>query len=217
MTVPEQIATPATPAQGGTPGASVSPVVDAARRDRSPYSTREKVARMLWAMVQATLFRFSFHNWYRWRRMLARASGAKLGAPVRLRRTVRIECPWNLTMGADCSAGDGVILYCLGPVTIGDRVSISQHAHLCAGSHDHRRPDLPLLRPPITIEDDAWIAADAFVGPGVTVGAGAVLGARGCAFKDLAPWTIYGGNPARPLGPREMMVTGARENEGGRP
>ena len=62
--------------------------------------------------------------------------------------------------------------------------------------------DMPLRRPPITIKDDAWIAADAFVGPNVTVGAGALLGARACAFADLDPWTIYGGNPAQAIKPR---------------
>ena len=62
---------------------------------------------------------------------------------------------------------------------------------------------MPLIRPPITIDDHAWIAADAFVGPGIAVGEGAILGARGCAFKDLEPWTIYGGNPAKPIAPRQ--------------
>ncbi|RNC80348.1 MAG: putative colanic acid biosynthesis acetyltransferase [Phycisphaera sp.] len=176
-------------------------------RSVSPYSTKEKVGRILWAIVQSTLFRSSFHNWYGWRRFLLMRFGAKLDPIVRIRRTVTIECPWNLAMGNESSAGDGVKLYCLGPVTIGNRVSISQFAHVCAGSHDHTRPDLPLTRPPITIEDDAWIAADAFVGPGITVGAGAILGARGCAFKDLEPWTIYGGNPAKAIAERSPFET----------
>ncbi len=177
-------------------------------RGVSPYSTKEKVGRILWATVQGTLFRYSFHNWYGWRRFLLTRFGAKLDPVVRIRRTVTIECPWNLTMGNESSAGDGVKLYCLGPVTIGSRVSISQYAHVCAGSHDHTRPDLPLTRPPITIENDAWIAADAYVGPGITVGAGAILGARGCAFKDLEPWTIYGGNPAKPIAERSPFENG---------
>lgn len=176
-------------------------------RGVSPYSTNEKIGRILWAIVQGTLFRYSFHNWYRWRRFLLTRFGATLDPVVRIRRTVTVECPWNLTMGNESSAGDGVKLYCLGPVTIGDRVSISQFAHICAGSHDHTRPDLPLTRPPITIESDAWIAADAFVGPGITVGAGAILGARGCAFKDLEPWTIYGGNPAKAIAQRSPFET----------
>ena len=118
---------------------------------------------------------------------------------------MRVECPWNLAAGASCSAGDGSILYCLGPVTLGQRVTISQHAHVCAGSHDYTKIDMPLLRPPITIGDDVWIAADAFVGPNVTVGNGAILGARGCAFKNLDGWTIYAGNPARPVKPRPPL------------
>jgi putative colanic acid biosynthesis acetyltransferase WcaF len=196
---------PAATSTGAAPPSATEPVMSAAERGRSAFSAREKIGRILWAMVQGTLFRLSFHNWYRWRRMLVSAFGARLTPPVRLRRTVRIECPWNLTMGPESSAGDRAVLYCLGPVTIGARVSISQNAHICAGTHDHTRPDLHLLRPPITIEDDVWIAADAFVGPGVTIGAVAILGARGCAFKSLEPWTIYGGNPARPLGPRHMI------------
>jgi putative colanic acid biosynthesis acetyltransferase WcaF len=116
-----------------------------------------------------------------------------------------VEIPWNLTIGADSSVGDGAILYCLGPVTIGDRVGISQHAHLCAGSHDYTKPGMPLLRPPITIESDAWIAADAFVGPAVRVGEGAILGARGCAMQDLEPWSIYSGNPAKLVKPRPRL------------
>ena len=97
------------------------------------------------------------------------------------------------------------MLYCLGPITLGERVSISQGAHLCAGSHDFSKPDMPLLRPPIEVGDDVWIAADAFVGPNVVIGARAILGARACAFKNLDGDWIYGGNPARPLRPRPPM------------
>lgn len=168
-------------------------------RHVSPYTTREKIGRMLWAIAQATLFRLSFHNWYAWRAWLLRRFGAKVHPSVKIRRTVAIECPWNLTMGRNCSIGDSALIYCLGSVTLGDRVSVSQRAHLCAGTHDYSRFDLPLLRPPIDIEDDVWIAADAFVGPSVRIGRGAILGARACAFKGLDPWTIYGGNPARPI------------------
>ena len=171
-------------------------------RHISPYTTREKVWRLLWAIVQMTLFRFSFHTWNRFRVFLLNSYGAEVDDTCFIRRTARIECPWRLTMGKNSCLGDGVIVYCLGKITIGDRVSISQYAHICAGTHDYTKDDMPLLRPPIDIEDDAWIAADAFVGPGVTVGEGAILGARGVAIHDLDPWTIYGGNPARSLKPR---------------
>ena len=170
-----------------------------ASRRISPYSTTEKIKRLLWGCVQATLFRASFHNWYGFRRVLLRAFGASLAPTANVRRTVLIECPWNLSVGAESSIGDRAILYCLGPVQIGSRTTVSQGAHLCAGTHDHRRASMPLVRATISIGDDVWIAADAFVGPGVTVGTGAILGARGVAMRDLAPWKIYAGNPAVPV------------------
>lgn len=178
-------------------------------RHTSAYSTREKIGRILWAITQATLFRCSFHTNNRWRIWLINRFGGHVHPRCIIRRTVRIECPWNLTMGQNCSLGDRAIIYCLGPVTLAERVSVSQHAHLCAGSHDFTRVDLPLTRPPITIEPDVWIAADAFVGPNLTIGRGAILGARACAFSDLEPWTIYGGNPAKKL--RDRPKLGADE------
>ena len=180
----------------------VDPGADLSNRAKSPYSLRAKVARVLWGLAQNTVFLASFHNWYRFRRWMLSCFGATLHPSVRVRRTVRIENPWNLTMGKESSAGDHAILYCLGPVTIGERVMISQNVHICAGSHDYTLRAMPLLRPPIIIEDDVWIAADAFVGPAVRVGAGAILSSRACVMRDVEPWSIYAGNPAQRVKPR---------------
>lgn len=163
------------------------------------------MARALWIVVRGSLFRWSWHNWYAWRAWLLRLFGAKVGRSVKIRPTVRVEIPWLLEIGDYSSLGDYAIVYNLGRVRIGRRVTISQYAHLCAGTHDYTRYSMPLLRPPITVGDDAWIAAEAFVGPGVTVGEGVILGARAVAFRDLKPWTIYGGHPAQPLRPRPPM------------
>jgi putative colanic acid biosynthesis acetyltransferase WcaF len=56
---------------------------------------------------------------------------------------------------------------------------------------------MPQTFAPVVIEDQAWVATDAFIGPGVTVGQGAVVGARASVFKAVDPWTVVGGNPAR--------------------
>lgn len=176
-----------------------------ADRHVSPFSSREKIARILWAIVQCSLFRLSFHNFYGWRRFLLRCFRARIGRDCVIRRTVRIECPWNLVMGDNSCLGDRVHAYCLGQVTIGRCVSISQDVELCAGSHDHSKRSMPLRRPPITIKDDVWLAAGSFVGPGVTVGVGAILGARGVAMKDLDAWMIYIGNPAVPVRERSQQ------------
>lgn len=174
-----------------------------AARHVSAHSARQKVGRVLWGLVEATAFRWSWPTWYRHRARLLRLFGADASPACRVRRTVRVTCPWNLSIAADAAVGEGARLYCLGRVTLKERSTVSQHAHLCAGSHDHTHPDLPLTREPIEVGADAWVAADAFVGPGVTIGAWSILGARGCAFKDLEAGWIYGGNPACRIKRRE--------------
>lgn len=170
----------------------------------SSWSKKEKIGRAVWMILGRPLFRCSFHNWYGYRRRLLRLFGAKIGEGTCIRPTCHVEIPWHIEIGRDCLIGDHSILYSLGQITIGDRVMISQYAHLCGGTHDHNKAALPLLRTPITIESDAWIAADSYVGPNVTVRRGAVLGARSSAFKDLPAWTVCIGNPARPVKQREM-------------
>ncbi len=166
---------------------------------RSPWTLKQNLGRALWMVTAATLFRLSFHNWYAWRRLLLRIFGAHIGKSVRIRPSVKIEIPWNLTIDDQAVVGDDAILYCLGPIHIGRRVVISQYGHLCAGTHDFDDPSFPLIKPPITVGDNCWIAADVFVGPGVTIGTGTVVGARSSVFKDLPENVIAVGNPARVL------------------
>jgi putative colanic acid biosynthesis acetyltransferase WcaF len=190
-------AAPATP----TSDADIEQL-DALSRADSPYTLRQKLARLLWMILGQRIFALTFHNMYGPRRVILCLFGASIAPHVRIRPSVRIEQPWNLTIGSNSSVGDRAIIYCLGKVTLEQNVSISQGAHLCAGTHDYRTPAMTLLKPPITIQRDAWIAADAFVGPGVTVGQGAILGARGVAMRNLEPGWIYAGNPAQKVKPR---------------
>ena len=177
----------------GAPGIDV-----AANRTARKWSRREQAGRVLWALAWP-LFRLSPRPLWGWRRMLLRVFGAKVTPNVHIFPTVRITIPWNLDLGQDCAVGDRAILYALGPITISARATVSQGAHLCAGTHDIVDPTRPLVKPPILIGPDAWIAADAFVGPGVTVGAGAVVGARAVVMKDVDPGHIVVGNPARTI------------------
>jgi putative colanic acid biosynthesis acetyltransferase WcaF len=107
-------------------------------------------------------------------------------------------------LGAQSSVGEDVLVYNLGQVTIGDRATVSHRAHLCAGTHDHRDPTLPLIRASITIGPQAWVCAQAFVGPGVIVGEGAVVAAAAVVMREVAPWQIVAGNPGTVVGQREL-------------
>ncbi|KFE33442.1 transferase [Thioclava atlantica] len=170
------------------------------RRNRSTrsWSRREQLGRVAW-WVAWPLFGFSPRVFWGWRRWLLRRFGAKVGTEAHVYPSVRISIPWNITLGTQCAVGDRAILYALGPIVIGNRATVSQGAHLCAGTHDLTQPHRPLVKPPITIGDDAWVATEAFVGPGITVGAGAVAGARAVVVKDVEGGWIVAGNPARPI------------------
>ncbi len=196
MTTQAQHATGPAPA----PSAGADPLARAV----SPYTMREKAMRLLWNYFGQTLMRLTFHSWYGPRASLLRFFGARIGPDCRVRSTVKIEQPWNLTIGRNSSIGDYSIIYCLGKVVIGNNVSLSQYVHLCAGTHDYTRTDLPLLRPPITIGDEVWLAADVFVGPDVTIGRGSVVGARASVLKSLPEWKVCAGTPARPIKDRVL-------------
>ncbi len=112
--------------------------------------------------------------------------------------------PWNVEIGDWTALGDDVLIYSLGKVRIGKNATLSYRSHVCAGSHDLEDPALPLLKPPVCIEDGVWIGTDAFIGPGVTVGQGAVVGARSVVCKDVDPFNIVAGNPARLLRRRNL-------------
>jgi putative colanic acid biosynthesis acetyltransferase WcaF len=134
-----------------------------------------------------------------WRRALLRLFGARIGREVHVYPSVRIAIPWNLTIGDHAAVGDRAIIYAIGEITLAERVTVSQGAHLCGGTHDYRDPAMPILNPPIVIDRNTWICAEAFIGPGVRVGAYAIVGARCVVTKDVEPGAIMIGNPAKLL------------------
>jgi putative colanic acid biosynthesis acetyltransferase WcaF len=176
--------------------------VEQNRRARK-YSSGEMIRRVLWTLAQP-LFRFSPRPCFGWRCFLLRCFGAKLGRNVHVYPSAMIYFPWNLEAGDESAIGEYAYIYNLGRVTIGARATISHRAHLCAGTHDHTKSNFPLLRPPIFIGDQSWVCADAFVGPGVSIGEGAIVGAGSVVMKDVKPWMITIGNPARAIKGREI-------------
>lgn len=171
--------------------------VDTNRQGRK-WTRREQAARVLWAFA-TPLFRLSPRSFWGWRRMLLRAFGARIGAEVHVYPTAHITMPWNLDIGEMAAVGDHAVLYALGSIHIGPRATVSQYAHLCAGTHDITRADRPLLKPPISIGADAWVAAEAFVGPSVSIGPRAIVGARAVVTKDIASDHVVAGNPAKTI------------------
>ena len=164
----------------------------------TPYSTLNKIRRLIWSICWTLLARpFPRIMFMPWKRFLLRSFGAKITNTSGVYASATIFMPWNLVMGEYSCIGPKVDCYNAAPIIIGNNSVVSQRTCLCTASHDITLPTHPQIEKPIIIEDRAWVAAEAFVGPGVTIGEGAVVGARACVFKDVEPWTVVGGNPAK--------------------
>ncbi|MGC8495373.1 MAG: putative colanic acid biosynthesis acetyltransferase [Syntrophobacteraceae bacterium] len=172
-------------------------------RGRREYPLNVMRRRVLWEVCRPA-FRYSPRPAFGWRNMLLSLFGAQIGKHVHIYNSATIYMPWNLTIGDWSAIGEWVLVYNLGHTVMGSKTTISHRAHVCAGTHDYEDPDLPLVRERIEIGDQAWICADAFVGPGIKIGEGAIVGARAVAVKDIEPWAIVVGNPARQIGTRSL-------------
>jgi putative colanic acid biosynthesis acetyltransferase WcaF len=170
--------------------------------DALPLSNR--LARLAWNWVWLLLFRPTPSLLFGWRRFLLRLFGARIGKGVHVYPSVSVWAPWNLQMEDRSALGPGVNCYSVGPIFVGANATVSQNAHLCSAGHDIADIRFRLTIRPIRIGSNAWVAADAFVGPGVSIGEGAVVGARAAVFKEVKPWMVVGGNPAKVLKKREL-------------
>ena len=139
--------------------------------------------------------------------------GAKIHKSAKIRRTARIDCPWNLTMGELSALGDHARIIARAPVHVGSSCTLSQYTKILTRAHDPLDPDYQIYTAPVTIHDDAWIAADVVVMPGVTVGEGVVVGARSFVDRSIEPWKIAAGEPALPRRPRPFLGRPSDEPE----
>lgn len=165
---------------------------------KNQLSRKNQLARMLWTIIWGIFARplpRSMGN--SWKIFLLRLFGAKIHKDAVVYSTVSVYMPWNLEMDAYSCLAPEVDCYNVDKIKIGANATVSQKTYLCSASHDVALAHNPLIHAPIVIEDQTWIGADAYIGMGVTVGQGAVVGARACVYKDVEPWTIVGGNPAK--------------------
>ncbi len=178
-------------------------------RYKDALTIQNKLKRLSWNIAYVIFFRpFSLPIFKQWRNLVLKIFGAQIGEGSVVRASAKIWNPQNLIMGKFTCIGPETIIYNPAPIILGDKVTISQYAYLCAASHDISDSNHRLITDVIKVDSFAWVAADAFVGMGVTIGEGAVVGARACVFKDVAPWTVVGGNPAKYI--KERKINGER-------
>jgi acetyltransferase-like isoleucine patch superfamily enzyme len=114
-------------------------------------------------------------------------------------KTNYIMTPNHLVIGDYSHINRGCILDCRGGLRIGNNVSISHNVSIMTGSHNPDTKNFEGIYLPIEIGDYAWLGIGCTILQGVTIGEGAVVCAGAVVTKDVEPYTIVGGIPARPI------------------
>ena len=176
--------------------------VDPHKQPSFPLSNR--LWRFSWGIVYSLFFRPSPRPLHAWRAFLLRSFGAKLGCDCHIYPKAIIWAPRNLVCEDVVAIADFANVYNPDKVYLGSHSIISQEAYLCGATHDYESAEFPLISAPITVGPYAWICARSTVQMGVTVAEGAILGLGGIATKNLEPWTVYAGIPAREIKKRVL-------------
>lgn len=163
----------------------------------TPYSLKNKLKSRLWACINSTLFRWTPFFMRKLRVAYLKMFGAKIDWSCSINNKAKIVDPWNLEMGRLSSIDEDCCIRCRGKIIIGKNCCISRGVDLLSGSHDITSPNFELVTDPINIQDNCWIATRAVINKGVTIGEGSVVAACSCIIKDVTPWSVVGGNPAK--------------------
>lgn len=128
----------------------------------------------------------------------------KLGNGCEIQDYVVIRTFENpVTIGKFSQINPFTVIYGGSGVSIGDYVMIAPHCMIVAGTHNHEQTSEPMRfaksssKGPIIIEDDVWIGANCTITDGVKIGKGAVIGANSVVTKNVNPYDIVGGVPAK--------------------
>ncbi len=172
-------------------------------RGSSPWSLRIRIQLLLWNVCWSLFCGWTPKPLNRWRLLWLRLFGATIHGTPFVHQRARIQIPWNLTLHHRTCLGDRANAYSLGEIEVGPNAVVAQEAYLCTGTHDFCDPKLPLVTAPVTIGADAFVGARSFILPGVKIGEGAIVGACSLVNRDIEPWAVYAGSPARFLRSRQ--------------
>jgi len=170
------------------------------------FSLSNKIKRLCWQLTWVLFCRWTPAPLYFWRNFFVRLFGGKIGTNVHIYPNSKIWAPWLLVMDDFSCIGPGAEVYNPGGCKIGDHAILSQGAYLCGATHNYDDKNFTFVKREIVIEAFAWICAKAIVLPGVKCAEGSVLGAASVTSKNLEPWSIYAGNPAKFVKPRNNFL-----------
>lgn len=136
-----------------------------------------------------------------------RILGIDIGSASSFHWRAAFYAPQKLAIGNNSIIGNDAFLDARRGISIGNSVNIGGHVQIFTLEHDPQDPEFGIKGGPVTIGDRAYIATRSTVLPGVHVGEGAVVAAGAVVTKDVPPYSIVAGVPARKIGDRNQDLT----------
>lgn len=142
------------------------------------------------------------------RRLTCKILMKKFDMSSAIYRKVDIRTPYKISVGKYTNINKCCVLDGRGELIIGDNVDIAQQTNIWTEQHDYNDPTYTSTSAPVVIEDYVWLASRVTVLPGVTIGKGAVVASGAVVTKDVPPFAIVGGVPAKVIGHRDESAIG---------
>lgn len=140
------------------------------------------------------------------RRFVYRSLGLKMGRKNVFHYGTELRDVENIQIGNGCIIGDNALLDGRSRLVLGNNVNISSNVSIYTLQHDHRDPDFRCIGGKVVIGDRVWLGSNIVVLPGVTIGEGAVCCAGCVVTKDVPPYTIVAGIPAKKVNVRSQVL-----------
>ena len=137
-------------------------------------------------------------------KLFYRLAGMKIGRGSAIHMGAKFHDPKGIKIGRDTIIGEQVVLDGRGSLTIGDHVDFATGVMVYTAEHDVHDPDFKARVEPVIIEDYVFIGPRSIILPGVKIGKGAIVAAGAVVSKDVEPFTIVGGVPAKHIKEREL-------------
>ena len=138
------------------------------------------------------------------RNLKYRIFGIKIGKGSTIHMWASFFNPANITVGEDTIIGDHAFLDGRASLTIGSHVAFASSVMIYNSQHDIEDKDFTAISKPVAIEDYVFLGPKSIILPGVRIGKGAIVAAGAVVTKNVAPFKIAGGVPAREIGERNL-------------
>lgn len=160
--------------------------------------------RILWYLFNMIFFNTYIPYPYKFKVLILKLFGAKIGKKIVIKPKVNIKFPWFLSIGDNVWIGEEVWIDNLCEVLIGNNVCISQGAYIFTGNHNYKKESFDLIVKPIIIEDGVWIGAKSIICPGVRLKSHSVIYSGSVISFNTEEFKIYKTNPPIPIKDRKI-------------